>query len=63
MHSDLVGLKLFYKFKYGLIFDPTHLELDSPGLNSWWALLVHQSANKGSHKYFFFKLDSALVSD
>jgi len=28
-----VGLKFFYKFQYGLIFDPTHLELSSSGLN------------------------------
>jgi len=34
-----VGLKFFYKFRYGLIFDPTHLEPGSPELNSWWARL------------------------
>ena len=47
--SDRVGLKFFYKFKYGLIFDPAYLEA---GLNLWWARLIHQPANKGSHKYF-----------
>jgi len=32
-----VGLNFFYKFQYGLIFDPAHLEPDSSGLNPWWA--------------------------
>jgi len=30
-----VGLKFFYKFQYGLIFDPAHLEPGSPKLNPW----------------------------
>jgi len=28
-----VGLNFFYKFQYRLIFDPAHLEPDSPELN------------------------------
>jgi len=32
MGLDWIGLKFFYKFQYGLIFDPVHLEPDSPGL-------------------------------
>jgi len=30
---DRVGLKFFYKFQYGLIFNPTHLELGLLQLN------------------------------
>jgi len=30
MGSGQVRLKFFYKFQYGLIFDPTHLEFDLP---------------------------------
>jgi len=33
--SGRVGLKFFYKFQYGLIFDPAHLEPGSSGLNPW----------------------------
>jgi len=33
--SGRVGLKLFYKFQYGLILDPTHLEPNSSGFNPW----------------------------
>jgi len=35
-----------------LILDPAHLELGSPGFNSWWVGLAHQPVNKGSHKCF-----------
>ena len=43
--SVQVGLRIVYKFQYGLMFDPTH-----------------QPANKGSHKYFFVKLDFTVGS-
>jgi len=38
--SGQVGLKFFYKFQYGLIIDPAHVEPGSPGLNPWWDGLV-----------------------
>jgi len=33
MSLSRVGLKFFYKFQYGLIFDSAHLEPGSPELN------------------------------
>jgi len=35
--SGWVWLNFFYKFQYGLTFDPVHLEPGSSGLNPWWA--------------------------
>jgi len=50
--SGWVGLKFFYKFQYRLIFDPAHLEPDSPGLNPWWVGLAHQRQIKGHTSIF-----------
>jgi len=60
--SDRVGLKFFYKFQYGLIFDPAHLEPSSPGLNPWWAGLAHKPADKMVTQVFFIKLGFTFES-
>jgi len=60
--SNRVGLKFFYKFQYGLIFYPAHLEPDSSGLNMWWAGLDHQPTDKKVTQVFFIKLGFTFES-